>query len=62
MKRKTHYFLMCYIQNKGKRKENVHCVHVQYREVFGLVTSDLLVLIIGFMEHNTELYAEYITS
>lgn len=46
--------LVCYIQNKGKRKErNVTYVHIKFREVFGLVISGLLVLIIGFMEQNS---------
>lgn len=62
MQRKNN-LLMCYIQNNGKRNEkNVHYVHIKYREVFGLVTSGLLVLVVAFLEHNTELYAEYITS
>lgn len=61
MKKKNNYLFMYYIEHNGKKKESIHSFHIKCRETFGLLTSGL-VFIFGFMQHNTELCAEYIAS
>lgn len=52
---------LCTIQSiKGRKTESIHSFHIKCRETFGLLTSGL-VFVFGFMQHNTELCAEYIT-
>lgn len=58
MKRKNKYLLMHYIVHKGEKKESIHSFHITWRETFGLLTSGR-VLVIWFMEHNTELCKIY---
>lgn len=62
MKRKKKELFVCILYRAERGGKNpIHSFYIKCREMFGLLTTGL-VFVFRFMQHNTELHAEYITT